>query len=220
MGGVDDWEQAEQAWRRLAAVIRRSGADDGLAALSDVGTVRRALDQAELKAVRAARQRGKSWAEIATYLGVTRQSAWERWRDLDASPRTGDAEEDAVAVPTTLADAAGHLIDMRVRERGRGSSVVVPDVVGLEWTAARDVLNDKGLVAVNAAPETAAEPDDRGWIVTDQSPEAGAWVATGSSIRLWLNGEGGAGVREPRRPHPTPRSARELRPDPTDQAVG
>ena len=30
---------------------------------------------------------GKSWAEIATHLGVTRQSAWERWRDLDDSPR-------------------------------------------------------------------------------------------------------------------------------------
>ena len=48
--------------------------------------MRRLLDQAELAAVRAARGRAKTWAEIATRLGVTRQSAWERWRDLDDEP--------------------------------------------------------------------------------------------------------------------------------------
>jgi hypothetical protein len=45
------------------------------------------LDQAESAAVRAAGLHGKPWAEIATQLGVTRQSAWERWRDLDDAPR-------------------------------------------------------------------------------------------------------------------------------------
>jgi DNA invertase Pin-like site-specific DNA recombinase len=87
MSVADAWEQARQAWRRLAANSERPrGDDDGLASLSDIGVVRRMLDQAELAAVRTARRGGKSWAEIATHLGVTRQSAWERWRDLDDSP--------------------------------------------------------------------------------------------------------------------------------------
>jgi hypothetical protein len=88
----DAWEQARQAWRRLAANSTRSSEDDdGLAPLSDIGVVRRILDQAEMAAVRAARLHGKSWAEIATHVGVTRQSAWERWRDLDDTLRGGVA---------------------------------------------------------------------------------------------------------------------------------
>ena len=41
------------------------------------------LDQAELNAVMAARRGGRSWSEIATRLNMTRQSAWERWNDLE-----------------------------------------------------------------------------------------------------------------------------------------
>jgi hypothetical protein len=37
----------------------------------------------ELSTVRQAREAGLSWTEIATSLGVTRQSAWERWHELD-----------------------------------------------------------------------------------------------------------------------------------------
>ena len=59
----DAWEQARHAWRRLAANSKpRGGDDDGLAALCDIGVVRRTLDQAELAAVRAAReQRSLRW---------------------------------------------------------------------------------------------------------------------------------------------------------------
>jgi hypothetical protein len=92
MSVADAWEQAHHAWRRLATRSGRPGdADDGLASLSDIGVVRRMLDRAELAAVRAARLRGKSWAEIATHLGVTRQSAWERWRDVDDPRASSDA---------------------------------------------------------------------------------------------------------------------------------
>jgi hypothetical protein len=127
---------------------------------------------------------------------VARQSAWEHWRDLDDRP--GEVERGAAS--RALADAAGHLIEMRARERRRGPMVVVPNVVGLEWIEARNVLNDKGLVAIHAEPETPTMPGYQRWIVTDQSPEPGAWVNAGSPIRLWLSGDGGAGVREPRRP--------------------
>jgi hypothetical protein len=169
------------------------------------------LDQAELEAVRTARRLGKSWAEIATHLGVTRQSAWERWRDLDDSPG---------AEPAAVGDAAAELVEMRVRESRRAARVKVPNVVGLEWLDARDVLTAKGLVAISAEPDAPTTPGERGWIVTDQSPESGARVSAGAVVRLWLNGDGGAGVREPRRPRPTPMSAREMRPEPRDQAVG
>jgi PASTA domain len=218
--GVDDaWELAQHAWRRLAARAGRAPEDDdGLAALSDIGFMRRALDQAELEAVRAARLHGKSWAEIATHLGVARQSAWERWRDLDDSPRGGESGRSAEA--TTLDDAAADLVQMRAREQRRASTVTVPNVVGLEWTKARDVLTSKGLVPINADPDSPTVTGNDGWIVTDQSPESGARVKAGSLIRLWLNRDGGAGVREPRRPRPTPIAARAMRPEPHDQAVG
>src|ERR1700678_458986 len=107
------WEQARQAWRRLAPSSKRASEDDdGLASLSDIGVVRRMLDQAELRAVRTARLRGKSWAEIATHLGITRQSAWERWRDLDDSPR-GEPQRSSEA--TVLSDAAADLVELGAR---------------------------------------------------------------------------------------------------------
>ena len=214
----DAWEQARQAWRRLAASGKRPGEDDdGLASLSDIGVVRRMLDQAELSAVRTARLHGRSWAEIATHLGVTRQSAWERWRDLDDSPR---GEPQLSSESTALNDAAAHLVAIRAQEQRRASKVLVPNVVGLEWIEARDVLAGKGLVAINAHPDTPTDLGSQGWVVTDQSPESGAMVRAGSVVRLWIRGDGDAGVREPRRPRPTPRSAREMLPEPRDQAIG
>jgi hypothetical protein len=214
----DAWEQAQQAWRRLAASGKRPGEDDdGLASLSDIGVVRRMLDQAELSAVRTARLHGRSWAEIATHLGVTRQSAWERWRDLDDSPR---GEPQLSSESTALNDAAAHLVAIRAQEQRRASKVLVPNVVGLEWIEARDVLAGKGLVAINAHPDTPTDLGSQGWVVTNQSPESGAMVRAGSVVRLWIRGDGDAGVREPRRPRPTPRSAREMLPEPRDQAIG
>jgi hypothetical protein len=219
MSVADGWEQARHAWRRLAANSGHPRDDhDGLALLSDIGVVRRMLDQAELAAVRAARLHDKSWAEIATFLGVTRQSAWERWRDLDGSPAAGESERSAES--TVLADAASHLVKIRAQEQRRASKVLVPNVVGLEWIKAREVLAAEGLTAINAQPDIPTDPGTEGWVVTDQSPESGARVRAGSIIRLWLRGDGDAGVREPRRPRPTPLSAREMLPEPHDQAIG
>jgi transposase-like protein len=187
-----------------------------LATLADVGVVRRMLDQAELAAVRTARLHGKSWAEIATHLGVTRQSAWERWRDLDESP----GGEPQRTESTVLNDAAEHLLDMGARERRRASKVLVSNVIGLDWIRAREVLADSELVAINAQPDAPTAPESRGWLVTDQSPESGSRVPAGAVVRLWLRGDGDAGVREPRRPRPTPRSSGATLPEPRDQAIG
>lgn len=226
--GRSPWEEGRRAWQRLTGWDHGTPrehhgghADPGeeaLDALSDVGLIRRLLDQAELGAVRAARRSGRSWAEIATRLGVSRQSAWERWRDLDG---TADTAEEAA-----IAGAAAELvvgIEEPAREKRRRATVRVPAVIGLSWDDARDVLRECGLLAVGPDPD--GPPIwALGWpsgVVTDQSPESGAKVPRGTSVRLWVErGGGSAGVREPRRPRPDPRSGRELRPEPSDEAVG
>lgn len=194
------WDDGRRAWERLDGWDQDAHPDDGaaaLAALSDIGTARRLLDQAELSAVRTARRHGKSWAEIATRLGVTRQSAWERWRDLDE-------EQPADVIGVTAQELAA-------RQRRRLSSVVVPSVIGMPFDKAVDVLTAVGLVAMS---------ENTGGFVTDQTPEAGAKVPVGSMVRLWAERDGGSGVREPRRPKPNPRSGRALPPELSDEAVG
>ena len=213
----DAWQAGRRAWERLAGWLRDESSahpdtgDAAVDALEDIGVVRRLLDQAELVAVRTARRHGKSWAEIATRLGVSRQSAWERWRDVD--------DETDRAEPASAED---DLIRSVLERRGRGlrrrTNVVVPNVVGKTWDTARDELRRKDLFGVNA------DDDPLPWssaVVTDQSPESGAKVPVGSRVLLWVaRGDGGAGVREPRRPKPTPGHGREWQPEPTDEAVG
>ena len=90
--GGATWQDGRRAWQRLngwqnsdpqAVPGHPDDGDAALGALSDVHLVRGLLEQAELVAVMSARKHGKSWTEIATMLHMTRQSAWERWRDLD-----------------------------------------------------------------------------------------------------------------------------------------
>ena len=61
-----------------------SNGDAAIQALSDVRLVRALLDQAEMIAVKTARQGGKTWAEVATTLGLSRQDAMDRWQEFDA----------------------------------------------------------------------------------------------------------------------------------------
>lgn len=86
------WQDGRRAWERLngwhqdgprSVPGHPDDAAAALAALRDIGLVRGLTDQAELIAVRTARRQGTSWAEIAVALGVTKQSAWERWHELD-----------------------------------------------------------------------------------------------------------------------------------------
>jgi hypothetical protein len=224
------WEDGRRAWERLDGWDQAPPADgDGaLAALTDIGTLRRLLDQAELVAVRTARRQGRSWTEIATKLGITRQSAWERWRDLDEVGGAGEVgsggagEVGSGGAGEVIGRTAEHLVVQAARERRRRSSVVVPHVVGLSWEEARRVLERARLVAVGPDPDGpplgAEEPPDG--IVTDQSPESGAKVPAGSPVILWVQRDGGSGVREPRRPRPRPKSGRAFRPDVSDEAVG
>ena len=222
--GGGPWREGRRAWERLAEWHHEhlgprahpGGGDDALDALADVGTVRRLLDQVELVAVRTARRSGKSWAEVATRLGVTRQSAWERWRELDEPGPEASAREQAVEA------AAVALTAERASARRRQSSVLVPNVVGKHWYEARRLLHERHLIAVGPDPD--APPlsiaDSEHAVVTDQSPESGAKVPPGSSVTLWVERGGGSGVREPRVPRPTQRPGRAMRPEPSDEAVG
>ena len=208
------WHDGRRAWTRLNGWRRSapsdSDGDSALEALTDVGQVRRLLDQAELVAVRTARRHGMSWTEIATRLGVTRQSAWERWRDLDETPPPQEAATDA---------AAGELV-AEARERRRAADVRVPNVVGASIEDAHRTLAAVGLVAVGFEPDGPPLMEMTG-TVTDQSPESGACVSAGTAVTLWIRRRGGgAGVREPRRPKPRTGAGREMRLDPLDDAVG
>lgn len=83
------WQDGRRAWARLDAWYKASeptgvaGVRPGasLKALEDIRMVRALLETAELHAVTNARAAEHSWNEIATALGVSRQSAWEKWRD-------------------------------------------------------------------------------------------------------------------------------------------
>ena len=235
--GRSPWQEGRRAWERLdgwheeGPTARRGHPDDGggaLAALVDVGLVRRLLDQAELVAVKTARRHGKSWAEISTKLGVTRQSAWERWRDLDETsgpprPQPDMAREMALDLEAAVVESA-ETATRQAHAARRRSKTVVPSVIGMSWDRARDVLLEKSLVAAGADPD-GLPLTAMGWphgMVTDQSPESGARVPAGSAVTLWLDrgGGGSAGVREPRRPKPSPETARAVPYEPSGEAVG
>ena len=56
-----------------------------LTTLRAVQEIRGKCDMTEMATVREARKIGVSWTEISETLGITRQSAWERWHELDES---------------------------------------------------------------------------------------------------------------------------------------
>jgi hypothetical protein len=193
------WEEGRRAWKRLGSWFEDDPDEpgDSLRALADVGRVRHLLDQAELRAVKAARSRRASWAEIATRLGVTRQAAWEKWRDLDDEPAAADDDERGAVLARAVAGAT----------RRMKGTVAVPDVVGLSFADARDVIRNADLVPLQADPDLATPPAaDWGFYrVVRQYPDSGTRLRVNSQVRLWIERGGESGVREPRRPGPPSR---------------
>jgi DNA-binding Lrp family transcriptional regulator len=193
----DAWREARAAWERLATPP--GSGEEALGALSDVGVVRRMLDQAELDAVRAARRDRKSWAEIAIRLGVSRQSAWERWKDLDEEP----------APP-------------RAHTRVPVSNVTVPNVVGMSWPLAQHRLVEERLhpVIADPAPMPFLGPEAADFHVVEQKPVAGERVAGHSEVTVWLyRGPGSAGDRGPLEPRPDPLARRGAIDEETGESV-
>lgn len=227
------WDEGRRAWTRLLAWL--PGADgpaargpSGVDALADITLLRQLLAQAETAAVKAARREGRSWSEIAASVGMSRQSAWERWRDLDTpgpdEAAAPDTAEDPAArtegVEQALDVAADDLLDALL---DGPPEVRVPDVVAVAWPRAQQVLRAAGLVAVIVDPVDfpAAVPAPEEWHVVEQKPAAGGLLARGSAISLWLSrGPGSAGVREPRRLPPDPSAGRGARDETADEPVG
>lgn len=119
--GRSVWQDGRRAWQRLNGWHQEGGTPmqgAAMKALGDIRLVRGLLDQAEMGAVRAARREGRSWAEIATMLGVARQSAWERWRDvadMQQSPAIPEEEMSGVEIEAAL----DQVVDDLNRDRGR-----------------------------------------------------------------------------------------------------
>jgi hypothetical protein len=67
-------------------------AQEVLHTLVCIQEIRSKMDRNELNTVKQARAAGLSWTDISTALGVTRQSAWERWREVD-----GDMDDTATS---------------------------------------------------------------------------------------------------------------------------
>ncbi len=63
----------------MVALAQSAGDDDPRTALRATVELRRAADQMEAVVVRRARVRGMSWAEIASYLGVSKQAVHKRY---------------------------------------------------------------------------------------------------------------------------------------------
>src|SRR6185437_8923031 len=103
--------------------------------------------------------------------------------DLSKDEVPGGGRE-TPAQARAVASAASELTDWAKRRR-RKATVVVPRVIGMRTAGARGVLEEHGLVPVGwdgdgVAYEKSNWPDR---VVTSQSPESGAKVPPGTSVR-------------------------------------
>jgi hypothetical protein len=78
--GVEPEHDLWNEWRRLL----RQQSPDPLEVAKLASTFERYFDAVKTEAVKAARAAGVSWEEIATSLGTSRQSAWERYRRAES----------------------------------------------------------------------------------------------------------------------------------------
>ena len=75
---VENDEYSAFARRVIRAYSRRVAAGD-IDAITAMTALADDLDTAIRDAITGLRSHGYSWADIGTRLGITRQSAWERW---------------------------------------------------------------------------------------------------------------------------------------------
>lgn len=78
MGTGDQSEYIGFLLRSMRALGRRVANAD-VEDLAEMLQLQRAFDDAVAEAVAGLRHGGRSWGEIAAAVGITRQSAWERW---------------------------------------------------------------------------------------------------------------------------------------------
>lgn len=64
---------------KVSLVIGDDWEDDPLRVVAGIREGGRVLDEWQRKAVAVAREQGRTWDEIGTACGVSRQAAWERF---------------------------------------------------------------------------------------------------------------------------------------------
>lgn len=79
---------ARRIMRALARRVGDADPDD----LAEMMRLRGVLDDAMTTAVAGMRANGFSWAEIGAAVGMTRQSAWEKWRQAVPDAETTEKE--------------------------------------------------------------------------------------------------------------------------------
>jgi hypothetical protein len=87
-GHIEDDQQADATRRQTLALARRAGSN--LATLARLAEHYGDGPEVLALAVAGLRARGYSWADIGSALGITRQSAWERF-GCQGDPDTGPA---------------------------------------------------------------------------------------------------------------------------------
>ena len=78
-GHPDDVTDANSLWGEWRK-LTKSSSPDPLEVAKLATTFERYFDAVKTEAVKAARASGHSWEEVASTLGTSRQSAWERYR--------------------------------------------------------------------------------------------------------------------------------------------
>jgi hypothetical protein len=96
-----------------------SGATVELEKLEAVEAQMRDLERRRVQLIATAQRHGASWRDISSVLGVSRQAAWEMYRNrareiLDATAERATLSEDEV-----LASASAALRGIRARRRRR-----------------------------------------------------------------------------------------------------
>ena len=173
MNDSEAWRCASHAWQRLRAGATSSTKDnDTTSTLSDIGEVRRLLDRAELSAVRATRDQGISWAEIATHLGIPLYAVMEQWGELDEALA-------ARALHQPTPSAGDSATDLEFDDPGLGTAQIH-----------RSSASDSGTVSVTAVGRCGyrnvrlASPDTR-WAVDVALTSQGQPVNSGRIFKFF-----------------------------------
>ena len=82
MSGDPDEMHADELWKKWRT-LTKSDSPDPLEVARLAATFERYFDAVKTEAVKAARASGHSWEDVATTLGTSRQSAWERYRHAE-----------------------------------------------------------------------------------------------------------------------------------------
>lgn len=94
-------------------------APEALGALGDIERTMRSLELAKIRLIGVAQRHGASWDEIGSAMEVSRQAAWEKYRDRVRSLLDVTAARATHSEEETLKSAAAVLKEVRGRRVGR-----------------------------------------------------------------------------------------------------